>query len=214
MSQKNKKKRAPKKHLPQKKIQGLSKYVALIPILLIIVSTAVYLLLTPAKKEDKSDIEPKITQETPLPPKQEENRSVTEDKIEKLKEIIAQNKIYDNRTTVLEQKYELSEARDYKESQKDSQTQEPKKDIVKKIPKDSLPKLAIIIDDVAFLSQVRDISRIGLDITLSFMPKTSLHPETPQLAKKREVFYVAYAYGGYELRQRGEDNTKDDRLKR
>ncbi len=57
--------------------------------------------------------------------------------------------------------------------------------VQKKRDKRGLPKprLVIIIDDVAYGSQVRAIKALGLPINVSFFPPTPTHPNTPRYAK-------------------------------
>ena len=52
-----------------------------------------------------------------------------------------------------------------------------------KSQKSHKPRLAIIIDDVAYASQVRAIKALGLPINVSFFPPTPAHPNTPRYAK-------------------------------
>jgi len=55
----------------------------------------------------------------------------------------------------------------------------------------SKPKLAIIIDDVGRLSQVKAINALHLDLTKSFLPPSPVRPNTPTLAKN-ESFYMVH----------------------
>ena len=75
------------------------------------------------------------------------------------------------------------------------ETQEPSvlKPRKKKLQKhtDKHAKLAIIFDDVSFASQVRAIKSLGLPVTMSFFPPSSVHPKTPKLAAK-EKFYMIH----------------------
>ncbi|WP_300368326.1 divergent polysaccharide deacetylase family protein [Hydrogenimonas sp.] len=52
------------------------------------------------------------------------------------------------------------------------------------------PKLAIIIDDVAFASQVKTIRALPWAITPSIFPPTSRHPDTPKLAAKLDHYMI------------------------
>lgn len=52
------------------------------------------------------------------------------------------------------------------------------------------PKLAIVIDDVAFKPDVRRIKAIPYKVTPSFLPPTKRHPNTPTLAKAFGVYMV------------------------
>ena len=53
------------------------------------------------------------------------------------------------------------------------------------------PKLAIIFDDVSFDSHVKAIKALGLRVTMSFFPPSTIHPKTPKLAS-REPFYMVH----------------------
>jgi len=55
----------------------------------------------------------------------------------------------------------------------------------------SKPKLAIIIDDVGRLSQVKAINALHLHLTKSFLPPSTIRPNTPALAKN-ESFYMVH----------------------
>lgn len=76
----------------------------------------------------------------------------------------------------------LSEINDYEKSLKYANTKHKK---IKKVKKYSgKPKLAIIIDDVSFLSQVKQIKKIPFKVTPSFFPPTRVHPDTVKLSQK------------------------------
>jgi len=68
---------------------------------------------------------------------------------------------------------------------------------IKKIPQTDYtqvkkPKLAIILDDVSFPSEVRSVKSIGLKkVNFSFFPVTNKHPQTAELAS-REPFYMVH----------------------
>ncbi len=53
------------------------------------------------------------------------------------------------------------------------------------------PKLAIIIDDVSFARDVREIKNLHLNVTMSFLPPNSIHPNSAVLASK-EPFYMVH----------------------
>ncbi|MBE0492090.1 MAG: divergent polysaccharide deacetylase family protein [Sulfurospirillum sp.] len=80
----------------------------------------------------------------------------------------------------------LSEIKDYKNSlsseEKKSKPLIPKKE-KKFYPSTGKPKLAIIIDDVAFEHQTRAIKKIPFKVTPSFFPPTTRHPDTKELSK-------------------------------
>jgi polysaccharide deacetylase 2 family uncharacterized protein YibQ len=63
-----------------------------------------------------------------------------------------------------------------------------KRDVTKVFGK---PKLAIIIDDVSVISQVRAIKSLDLPITMSFLPPSKNRPNSPSLAAK-ESFYMVH----------------------
>ncbi len=52
-------------------------------------------------------------------------------------------------------------------------------------------KLALILDDVSFPAEVRDVKALGIKVNFSFFPVTSKHPDTARLAKK-EPFYMVH----------------------
>jgi len=54
----------------------------------------------------------------------------------------------------------------------------------------SKPKLAIIIDDVGRLSQVRAIDNLHLILNKSFLPPSAVRPNTPKLAKHEDFYMV------------------------
>lgn len=56
--------------------------------------------------------------------------------------------------------------------------------------KNSKPKLAIIIDDVSFKSDVRNIKAVGINLTMSFLPPTKRHPDSAILANKEPYYMV------------------------
>lgn len=52
-------------------------------------------------------------------------------------------------------------------------------------------KLAIIIDDVSFESEVDAIKKLNLNLTMSFLPPNKIHPDSAFLAS-REPFYMVH----------------------
>ncbi|WP_201353563.1 divergent polysaccharide deacetylase family protein [Hydrogenimonas urashimensis] len=52
------------------------------------------------------------------------------------------------------------------------------------------PKLAIVIDDVAYASQIRAIRSLPWHITPSIFPPTASHPNTPKIAGSLEHFMI------------------------
>ncbi|MBN2895533.1 MAG: divergent polysaccharide deacetylase family protein [Campylobacterales bacterium] len=65
----------------------------------------------------------------------------------------------------------------------------PKREPSKKAK--TLPKLAIIIDDVAFAHDVAAIKALKIPLTMSFLPPNERHPDSAQLAQ-RESFYMLH----------------------
>jgi polysaccharide deacetylase 2 family uncharacterized protein YibQ len=57
-------------------------------------------------------------------------------------------------------------------------------------PKKNQPKLAIVIDDVSFKSQVDTILGIGYPITMSFLPPMKRHPKSAKIAKNIPFYMV------------------------
>lgn len=55
----------------------------------------------------------------------------------------------------------------------------------------ALPKLAIIIDDVAFKRDVRLIKSLNLPVTMSFLPPSPNHPDSAKLAA-HEPYYMVH----------------------
>lgn len=54
----------------------------------------------------------------------------------------------------------------------------------------NLPKLAIIIDDVAFPRDIRLIKELNLPLTMSFLPPSPNHPNSAKLAQKEPYYMV------------------------
>ena len=84
----------------------------------------------------------------------------------------------------IEKENHFSEIEDYQNSTK-HQKKQPKKNlqINKKIVYSGKPKLAIIIDDMAFSHQVKLLKKIPFKVTPSFFPPTKRHPDTVNLSK-------------------------------
>jgi hypothetical protein len=53
------------------------------------------------------------------------------------------------------------------------------------------PKLAIIIDDVSFEKEVKALKGLHIPLTMSFLPPTSVHPDSAKLAAN-EPFYMVH----------------------
>ncbi|MEA1893207.1 MAG: divergent polysaccharide deacetylase family protein, partial [Campylobacterota bacterium] len=54
----------------------------------------------------------------------------------------------------------------------------------------SKPKLAIIIDDVCVKSHVKAIKRVGIPVTMSFLPPSKNRPNSAKLASNEKVYMV------------------------
>lgn len=196
MSQRSKKRRTPKKQHPAKRsLFGVNKYLFIIPLALIILSFASLMFLQTPKKPQK---QPEIPKNETL------TKTEAKSDVEKLKAIIDANKRYEEKTSILdqakqeenqtktpEQEYKPSEIEDYHKSKAVKTPKEQvTKPVLKKVKKEGLPKLAIIIDDVSFWSQARAIKSTGLNITPSVFPKTERHPDTPQIAKSFSFYML------------------------
>lgn len=83
----------------------------------------------------------------------------------------------------VEKQNDFSEIKDYKNSL-DKKTKNSV--AVKKTKYTGKPKLAIIIDDVAFAHQTKMIKKIPYKVSASFFPPTQRHPDTVNLAKDFE----------------------------
>jgi len=82
----------------------------------------------------------------------------------------------------IDKKIYLSEVHDYEKSLKYTNTKEK---VSKKATNyKGKPKLAIIIDDVSFLYQVKQIQKIPFKVTPSFFPPSKVHPDTIKLSHK------------------------------
>lgn len=79
----------------------------------------------------------------------------------------------------VEKQNDFSEIEDYKKS---LQKKEKKPLHVDKTKYSGKPKLAIVIDDVAFAHQVKQIKKIPFKVSPSFFPPTQRHPDTIKLS--------------------------------
>ena len=61
---------------------------------------------------------------------------------------------------------------------------------VKSIYVDKRPKLAIIIDDVTFQSQVNKLNSVGYKINMSFLPPTKKHMNSAKIAQNIENYMI------------------------
>ncbi len=83
----------------------------------------------------------------------------------------------------------LNEALDVPLEDYISLSEEPLKNLIqdrKNLP----PRLAIIMDDMGFLHQVKDLKKIKYPITPAFFPPSCRYPNTPSLARKFSHYMV------------------------
>ncbi len=80
----------------------------------------------------------------------------------------------------------LSEIKDYMQNK----AEETKPAKIEQKVYHSKPKLAIIIDDVAFGAQVKKLKSLGFAVNPSFFPPTPRHPNTPDLAREFDFYMV------------------------
>ncbi len=52
------------------------------------------------------------------------------------------------------------------------------------------PKLAIIMDDVSFLHDVKSIKALHMPLTMSFLPPSNIHPDSARLASNEKIYMV------------------------
>jgi polysaccharide deacetylase 2 family uncharacterized protein YibQ len=62
--------------------------------------------------------------------------------------------------------------------------------ITEEEPKNTLPKLVIIVDDMSFKSQLREIEKLDMVLNLSFLPPTKVHPNSGTLAHTQPNYMV------------------------
>lgn len=132
-----------------------------------------------------------------------------------------QNILYEE-TTILEvkpSKYILaSEIEDYKQAKKQKFQEEnlssyqpicksvTTKKIEKKEFKDGKKRVAIIMDDIGNIKQVRRLLALNMAITPSIFPSTKRHPDTPKFAKKFKSYMVHVPMEAFHF-SRPEENT-------
>ena len=89
---------------------------------------------------------------------------------------------------------ELNRARDEETFMREEQASMKRiKHVEPKFRKDMKhkPKLAIILDDVSYASEVEAVKRLNIKVNFSFFPPTKKHPDTARLAAK-EPFYMVH----------------------
>ena len=136
------------------------------------------------KKIDKKPkkIDKKHKQNRPKPKKQKPKKIIQ--KQTKEKQVIFNEEIVLKKKTKTDKlvKSNLSEINDYENSLKYTKKE---KAVEKKSYKyKGKPKLAIIIDDVSFLNEVKHIKQIPFKVTPSFFPPTKFHPDTVNLSNQ------------------------------
>lgn len=126
-------------------------------------------------------------EKTRLNAKPLEKDKVTQNTILKLPPVVTQKQ--EEVKAPKKQEDHRSEINDYKKSL-EAIDKKPVKVVKKKYKPKGKPKLAIIIDDVAYPHQVRKIQAIPYKVTPSFFPPTSRHPDTVKLSQKFEFSMV------------------------
>ncbi|WP_345993595.1 divergent polysaccharide deacetylase family protein [Sulfurimonas sp. HSL-1716] len=126
--------------------------------------------------------------------KQKEKTLKALKKLEKATASSQEEDIKDRLKTVLkeEQNRYAQEGASHEYEESPEQLEHPP--IVKAVAKEgvkSRPKLAIIIDDVSFARDVREIKKLNLNVTMSFLPPNAIHPNSAILASK-EPFYMVH----------------------
>lgn len=135
-----------------------------------------------AKMKKMLEIEKKRINKELISAQNDKNETKAIKEIKQKKDINTTKKIKKYSEEKIKKQNYLSEVNDYKKSLKYSK---PKKKISKTIYKyKGMPKLAIIIDDVSFVSQTRQMKKIPYKINPSFFPPTSRHPDTIKLSKQ------------------------------
>ncbi len=71
---------------------------------------------------------------------------------------------------------------------------------------DNMPRLAIIMDDIGNIVQVRKLQKVPFAITPSIFPATTRHPNTPQFAKMFRTYMVHMPMEAFHF-LRPEENT-------
>jgi len=88
----------------------------------------------------------------------------------------------------------MSEVKDYMQNKIEKSVEIKEKiDEKEKIEKKNFykkPKLAIIIDDIAFGYQVKELKSLNILLNLSFLPPNGRHPNTPKYAKDFKFYMI------------------------
>ncbi len=132
-----------------------------------------------------------------------------------LKEKKRVKKLLEIKKKELEKSSEASEAEDYLYSLNFSliklpplSRKEEKKGSFFKSAKKKVPKLVIILDDIAFKREVDKIKSLPIKVTPSFFPPSKRHPKTPLYAGEFKTYMVHLPLEAYKF-ARVEKNTLD-----
>ncbi|NPA81569.1 MAG: divergent polysaccharide deacetylase family protein [Epsilonproteobacteria bacterium] len=123
-----------------------------------------------------------------------ENENIKEDGLSEIEDYLYSLEFEEN----------LSEEKKLSTPPKTPKTQKPISKTI--INKPLTPKLAIILDDVAFRHEVREIKKIPFKITPSFFPPSKRHPDTYKLAKEFACYMIHLPMEAYKF-SRVEENT-------
>jgi len=121
--------------------------------------------------------------------------------------------IKDNNLTIVKETHNKemisSEALDYLENSKsnlnelNNSNQTTKTEIIYT----NKPKLVIIMDDLSFGYQVKELKKLNMKITPSFFPPSKRHPNTPLYAKQFKHYMVHFPMQATNSHFREEENT-------
>ncbi|MCK9338050.1 MAG: divergent polysaccharide deacetylase family protein [Arcobacteraceae bacterium] len=163
----------------------------------IIISFGAYIYLTsqdtptqtkqlPQKDNIQQQVEQKVSKEY--------KQDILDQKIEDIKEklktkqeiepVIVES--IENETIIDELPKHEQYSTDYKDTPETVVVIEPKKPIIKGVK----PKLAIVIDDVVYESQVKALKSLGYPINMSFLPPTPDHPNSSIIAKSVSKYMI------------------------
>ncbi len=114
---------------------------------------------------------------------------------EEIEEFIAKQKVskIDTPTSKIEEDKNISITKPKKQ-----------KKIVKKETR-TLPKLAIIMDDIGFYNQALKLKKIGFPITPSIFPSNSSYPNTKKIAKMFKYYMVHFPMEAYSYKNINEE---------
>ena len=121
----------------------------------------------------------------------------------KLKQKIEKKEENKTKSNIKTDKLVNSEVIDYQENKKTQSPTNEKKPIIYT----SKPKLVIIMDDMSFSSQVKNLKALNIKITPSFFPPTKRHPKTAIYAKEFSHYMVHFPMQATNPNFREEENT-------